>query len=362
MNRLLVRLISVLISLSIMTSLIYIDVDASEVDDGTYLNTYAAHYFRNLTDNIGLNTEGSCTQVAVGMLLSFYDSYWSDDFISEEYDKKGELKNELGEVTSPGIIMDHIWHNDPNYTNYDDYINDNADKYFHSLLLQLSRPYWEEGSANLKPNDSSIDTEQGEFECSIDLYDAKNVIHDYFSLKVSQDNSFQSISSNITVRVSAYDDCDHDDLENPNSTIREEMIEKIKQGIPVIYCGYSSDSGRSMIAYDYDEINDKICFHTRWNSDTVMTDKDDTSFVYDTNTSILWFEISEDNQTHTHSYNYEYSDVAETETLLCACQMYSAFIGHVNNHLYIELHDSTNHFSGCTCGDKINVQRHDLGY
>lgn len=297
------------------------------------------------------------------MLLSFYDSYWSDDFISEEYDKKGELENETGNVISPGIDKEYEWSDYSNYTNYDDFIDDNADKYFHLFLLQLSRSYLgEEDNVNLNSDEDSSNIESDEIDYSIDLYGAENIINDYLALRSSESSAFREISSNITVRVSSYNDIIHKDFDNPDNVIRSEMIEKIKQGIPVIYCGFSSDSGHSMIAYDYDEINDKIYFHTGWSSDTVMTDKDDTSFVYDTNTSILWFEITDESLIHTHSYNYEYIDIVETGTFLCACQLYSVFLDHINNHFYVNSYDSTGHFSGCTCGDKVNVESHDLRY
>ena len=48
---------------------------------------YSSLYFSNLVDNFGNNTHGTCSYVAIGMLLSFYDSYWNDNLIPESYDK-----------------------------------------------------------------------------------------------------------------------------------------------------------------------------------------------------------------------------------------------------------------------------------
>ena len=46
-----------------------------------------AFYFENLYNNIGNNDNGSCTVVALCMLLSYYDTFINDNIIPEQYDK-----------------------------------------------------------------------------------------------------------------------------------------------------------------------------------------------------------------------------------------------------------------------------------
>lgn len=41
---------------------------------------FAPYYFSNLNGRFGKNVKGSCTYVAVDMLLSYYDSFWNDNF------------------------------------------------------------------------------------------------------------------------------------------------------------------------------------------------------------------------------------------------------------------------------------------
>ena len=41
-------------------------------------NNYSSYYFKNLYTNFGNNKYGTCSYVSLGMLLSFYDSYWDD--------------------------------------------------------------------------------------------------------------------------------------------------------------------------------------------------------------------------------------------------------------------------------------------
>lgn len=49
-------------------------------------SNYASYYFFNLRENFGNNAFGTCSYVSLGMLLSFYDTYWDDSIIPEEYD------------------------------------------------------------------------------------------------------------------------------------------------------------------------------------------------------------------------------------------------------------------------------------
>ena len=45
-----------------------------------------SYYFENL-DNIGININGSCSYVALGMVMSYYDTFKNDNVIDEEYDE-----------------------------------------------------------------------------------------------------------------------------------------------------------------------------------------------------------------------------------------------------------------------------------
>lgn len=47
---------------------------------------FAPYFFSKLYDNFGYNSKGTCSYVATDMLLSFYDTFWSDDFLPEKYD------------------------------------------------------------------------------------------------------------------------------------------------------------------------------------------------------------------------------------------------------------------------------------
>ena len=49
-------------------------------------SSFMTKYFKNLKGNIIDNYLGVCGYTSLGMLLSFYDSYWNDNTIRNQYD------------------------------------------------------------------------------------------------------------------------------------------------------------------------------------------------------------------------------------------------------------------------------------
>ena len=77
--------------------------------DNIFLNDYyAPTYFKNLRTNFGYNTKNSCGYVATAMLLSFWDTYWDDNIISENYDANSLLTSDCFDFSadSPGVEME----------------------------------------------------------------------------------------------------------------------------------------------------------------------------------------------------------------------------------------------------------------
>ena len=84
MKRAKVRIVSITVIFSLLLSILPFNVFASETTDN--FNSIAHHYFEVINDDIPENVNGSCSYVATSMLLSFYDSYWHDGFIAENYE------------------------------------------------------------------------------------------------------------------------------------------------------------------------------------------------------------------------------------------------------------------------------------
>lgn len=73
-------------------------------------DNFLQSYYDNLTYNLGMNYQGSCGYVAIGMLLSYYDTYLCDDIIDDSYDSVsiGNDANIISRRNSPGIMKDII--------------------------------------------------------------------------------------------------------------------------------------------------------------------------------------------------------------------------------------------------------------
>ena len=68
-------------------------------------NEFATHYFYNLRENLGENIHDSCGYVGLGMLLGYYDAYWNDSFIDENFEQNANLSTNsfTASVSSSGV-------------------------------------------------------------------------------------------------------------------------------------------------------------------------------------------------------------------------------------------------------------------
>ncbi|MBQ4049189.1 MAG: hypothetical protein IJD07_00845 [Clostridia bacterium] len=84
---------------------------SSSIPD-TY-DSYMEAYFRGLTVNMGENVRNECGYVALGQILSYYDSYLDDDIIPEVYDvpSTGTGTNMVERNNSPGILNEVLNYN-----------------------------------------------------------------------------------------------------------------------------------------------------------------------------------------------------------------------------------------------------------
>lgn len=97
-------------------------------------------YYRNLTYH-GYNRKGSCGYVAIGMFLSFYDTYWNDKIIPDDYDKTVRISSTDydGYGRSPGIY-DPISSDSSVYNNdlkYKKYMLTQTATNFHAYLISI---------------------------------------------------------------------------------------------------------------------------------------------------------------------------------------------------------------------------------
>lgn len=277
------------------------DQDATPI----YLESnYSSYYFKNLNTNFGNNKYGTCSYVSIGMLLSFYDSYWDDSFIDETYDVKAEFESDRqsladfdlipSNVNSPGILFE------PNQLvdglaidSYYDVIEQYSDTYFQFKLIDLAMSIF--GEAKFDGSDSSLGMQQS---------DVANLLSYYLS-KVSNISSDKA-----SVKTFASSD---DEL------IKSQMIEQIVDGTPVILRAKesASNAGHAMIAYDYNENTGEIYVHTGWRDETdniALTHVALSDLPYDDLLDVTYIQIS-DSFEHSHALNY-HSSYGDN---MCAC-------------------------------------------
>lgn len=213
-----------------------------------FLNNYSSTYFSNLHRNFGLNSHGSCSYVSLGMLLSFYDSYWNDGFVPESMDctttipSNNQPSSEIAlplSAESPGIYSEpYSYIASLGYEAYADFVFDHTEDYFQCYLIDLSYNLF---------GDYSFDQNS---PYAMSLYQQRNLIYYYLVY-----------NAGITTNVFTMDVFDGDYYEQ--SEILESAVENVCSGDPVLLNISSNIFGNhSVVAYDYDGEN--LYVHSGW--------------------------------------------------------------------------------------------------
>ena len=311
-------------------------------------------HFSNLhgTNKVPPNMDGTCTFVAMSMLLSFYDAYWNDSFVTPDGSnntsnnlewQKGTYSSSRDKLYASFNANDEVdaWNNHSG-TIYN-FVADNKDKYLQSYLIDMC-------------NELPIIDEFGVLD-----YQVQDLLEQYLYVKRGFD------STEITVNIQY-------EREVGQETFVNTMKEQITAGNPVIFFGLSLDilpeeldsdavrcGGHAMIGYDVTtdvEGNDDIVLHTGLNGEDDETYRTtDFQFL----NSIIWLEINENKVLHECS-NYYYDLI--TDSNICACEVY--YYTHTSHsihpHKIFEYYNSQNHSYKCGCGYISNIQAHNFSY
>lgn len=288
-------------------------------------HNYATHYFYQLTSNYGKNWHGSCTYVAWAMLLSYYDTYWRDDYIPEVYDKTVELTNNTMSLamTSPGILCESrniaLQLKNVSSAEYLEGIEEYISQFFHLKLISMGNNL---GFYEDKNKLDSVGIYYDELWELIDYY-----LYDYIGFSES-DIACERVATGVNI--------DSDD-------VRAFVVAKLYAGIPVLISMQSEDgsSGHAMVAYDYDSEKDEIYVHTGWSgtkthvklSDLAISEKKYTKFVSATALIVK----------HEHDCTNNYINTDQTATH-CSCE----FEIHPRYHVY-EYTSTSNQYHRYTC-------------
>lgn len=252
------------------------------MDDPEYLTSneialkdkYAPYYFSKLTNNYGWNTKDSCGYIAMGMLLSFWDTYWDDNIIEEKYEVAVKLDDEhvQSAVESPGIKREP------------DAIAMVSDSEYHANVLN-----------------SNYQNEYFQFK----LMSFGNIsVGNYLMWH----NDYIDVLNDYIYDYRGYDESEVEIFGTTNN-VRDTAILFIKLGIPVKL----GIEGHAVVAYDYNEKKDQIYCHFGWGSDLTHVTIESQGYTEYKNLIAIRFK----NQ-HKHSNNYYYNTKGYDESL-CSC-------------------------------------------
>ena len=206
----------------------------------THLNNFANFYFSNLRNNFSLNAFGTCSYVSMGMLLSYYDTYFNDDFVPEYFDQNTVVEQSANGaiitkgVESPGVVpedYDFI----TSLSNFSNYVSNNPTASFQNYLINYA--------ANTV-NSTALDG----FNLGLSVDQQVAVLNEYLSDHVGSGYTAQSY------------------VAWPNESqvsIKESIKPYLDRGEAVILNIRSAQVGcHSVVAYDYDDTD--IYVHTGW--------------------------------------------------------------------------------------------------
>lgn len=310
--------------------------DPFEGDTFVPNKSFLTTYFSHLTDNIPLNRLGICGYTAASMLLSFYDSYWSDGFIEEKYDSNpSKIKSTIlysertNAYKSPGVY-NNITYDDPDINDLKNeiktsgIIDESSTEFKEALDRKIMAQVYAQIDADtfigklftIAINNGSIKPHfvENEYHVANEGYIdgigvsyniVTNVLTDYIS-------GNENLSGKIKLVTSKVDN----DKELEQKRIRSEIVEIVKSGRPVLMGGNGytdknnngikdedeSKFGHDVIAYDYDAENDILYGNMGWSS-TAQSHRDLDKY-FNIGFSDYWaFNISSDlPQTRTNNY------------------------------------------------------------
>lgn len=266
-------------------------------------NNYLFTYYYHLIDNMPRNTMGICGYTGISMLLSFYDSYWYDYFVTEQYDsEKSFLDSSLlnssvaDSYNSPGV-KNNITSSGPSIETFKKEIKnmgitdeqsatfkDELDKRISGFVLEQINSNTFLGKLFQVAIDNQIIKSRYIPGCSVNNDYYLNGIGVNYDIMSTVLGGYISSNNSIKNRVSIVTSKLQNDSQIEKTRIRSEIINIVKSGRPVLMGGngyednnhngvqdFTNDPntnegtfGHVVVAYDYDEVNDILYGNMGW--------------------------------------------------------------------------------------------------
>lgn len=330
------------------TTFSYVPVIPPTNDPDIYVSNenFLYNYYYHLDDNILQNNIGLCGYTAIAMFLSYFDTYWNDNFIEEKYESNICQVNSTNlyseyEYQSPGVnntlvsspSMDSIKEDIIN-SGISDTTSIEFKEALDNAVMQFIIDEFEKDSFAGKL--FSIGIEKGVIKphYTIDTYYSTgtstedNILNNGYLAGLGVDNDVMNavlggyveqndyIYEKVYIQTSKVGD-GYNDIELERSRIRNEIIELVQEGKPVLMGGdgYKDVNGNGIkddterkyghvvVAYDYDEENDVLYGNMGWGSYYSYENLDE---FFNIQMSDYWsFDIYEDlPQNYTNNYYF----------------------------------------------------------
>lgn len=282
-------------------------------DDNLYqTDFYSPYYFSRLTKNYGYNVKGSCTYIAFDMLLSFYDTYWDDSYIPENYDMNEILDSNnftLDYIESPGTYGEELsLVRNKTTEEYYNLVEKYSNFYHHLKLIEIGKQIFRQ-----------YKFENSNSPCGLTSDELLELANYYLYDVIGKSKSEVSIVTNFQL----------------NMNVKDFMIYMISRGIPVeLRAGSSNGGGHAMVAYDYDKKTDTIYVHPGWrgySEDTHVTIESTGYTNYWDATAII------PNTKHKHSNNFKYIEKYELTETYCPSMFVVPSEIHVEDNYAIDV-------------------------
>ena len=216
-------------------------------------NTYASYYFKNLRENFGNNVYGSCGYVGLGMLLSFYDAYWNNSVVPNDYDVNSTYipKDNTNlvpiDATSPGTNFElGSMFEGMDINEYFNYAIENKESSFQFKLFDLAKEYF--GESKFNSSTVNLGLNSSDLYYFLDYY-----LFNYRNFDKKKDLSIKFSTPQIY----------------GEAKMKQEIVDGIKKGSPSLLIVKNQDSSRShvVVAYDYDSSKSQFYVHTGWRNE-----------------------------------------------------------------------------------------------
>ena len=319
------RIISVVLIMSVLFSSAFtFNVHAADVPE---YDSCADYYFSNLSGNdVPFNVLGSCGYVAMAMLLSYYDVYWNDNFVANDYERDATYKNNSNTFVSSvlktenetllsmysayqqaGGTLDEKTYLESIYENFVDDNQDNGYLHLDLIGIAMERGYY----------DGILQIEK----YGISLYDMAYIMDDYLDIAFGSNQYYFLLEQNIPENQPITIKMEYSkNIGTSNADVLAKMHELTEENTPYILIGVNSSDDSDvhlMVGYGAVKQNEQIIdykLHTGWGNNPYTTFNDT---IYSSDIGILWLEIDESRIPHVCCDNFIVGDERS-----CSCRVY----------------------------------------